>query len=141
MTVVSAESGDAGMDCVQSAFRRKLDKYEEVVEEWKGSSITFQPMVWSSEGRPHHNTRMKQVCSNIARKDGTNNQDIERRWQCEVALTLALRRARMARRTLPQRDARARFVVDGDLAEHVHCLSSCWEHVEAAFAEHEIEGD
>ena len=129
VTVVSPEAGYAGMDCVQNAFRRKLEKHVDVLEEWRGSNMTFQPMVWSHWGRPHHNTRMimKHICGNIARKTETSSRDIERRWSCEIALTLALRRARMARRTLPARDARGRFVVEGEVGENILSLSSCWE--------------
>ena len=89
-------------------------------------------MVWSHWGRPHHNTTMimKHVCGVIARRTGKPSKDVERRWAIEMGITLALRRARMAKRICPAiKDARGRYCVDGELGENVLTLSTCWEEV------------
>jgi hypothetical protein len=50
ITVVSQEAGHAGHDCVDTAYKAKLSKYEEVRKEWEGTNLVFQPMVFSHRG-------------------------------------------------------------------------------------------
>ena len=73
-----------------------------------------------------HEARMRSDC----KEDRKASKDVERRWANEMGITLALRRARMAKRICPAiKDARGRYCVDGELGENVLTLSTCWEEV------------
>eukprot|EP00973_Karenia_brevis_P006167 840150-Karenia_brevis.AAC.1 len=117
VTIAAPEAADAGMDCVARAFARKVDRYRDVVVEWRGTNRTFQPMVWSAEGRAHVNRvrMMTYAAQLIARKTNSDQKQVLRRWQLEVAVLLAMRRARLARRCMPTEDGRSRLIEKGDL--------------------------
>ena len=131
ISIVSPEAGHAGADCVQTAFQKKRKKYKESIAEWEGTNITFQPMIWSHWGRPHHNTvmMMQHISSVIARRTGVQSKTVASRWAIEMGATLALRRARMARRILPETGVRGKFCVTGELPDNVFTLSAVWDAV------------
>jgi hypothetical protein len=54
ITIASQEASGAGRDCVNTAYQKKLRRYRETIADWDGSNLVFQPMVWSHEGRAHH---------------------------------------------------------------------------------------
>eukprot|EP00973_Karenia_brevis_P001026 140867-Karenia_brevis.AAC.1 len=72
------------------------------MREWQDTDREFRPMVFSTEGRMHPVTeRIIGYCSaRIAARDGTSANRIKKRWHAELGVTLAMRRAKMARQYL-----------------------------------------
>eukprot|EP00974_Lingulodinium_polyedra_P114439 11080839-Lingulodinium_polyedra.AAC.1 len=60
---------------------------------------------------------MSFCASSIARKSGACPRSVLRRWRADIGVALATRRARMARRCLPPRAARASWVVHGEIGD------------------------
>ena len=120
VTVVSTEAGDpdAGDDHLNAAFRRKAQRYAEIIEEWGDTGPRFLPMVWGHEGRTHPEVAraMEYCATQIARKSGAPAKRILKRWRGEIGTILAVRRARMARRILPKPSDKECFL-DGTAEE------------------------
>eukprot|EP00973_Karenia_brevis_P017012 2334457-Karenia_brevis.AAC.1 len=55
------------------------------------------------------------VSARVARKTGEDAKKIAKRWHTEIATVLAMRRARMAQRTLPRKDGRGHYITTGQL--------------------------
>eukprot|EP00973_Karenia_brevis_P055813 7762752-Karenia_brevis.AAC.1 len=53
VTVVSPEACPAGMDAADTAFKAKMRKYRSLIPELSAAGITFRPMVWTADCRPH----------------------------------------------------------------------------------------
>ena len=53
VTVTSPENSGAGGDAASAAFRSKFRKYRHILDELRQAGVTFRPMVWTSDGRPH----------------------------------------------------------------------------------------
>jgi hypothetical protein len=119
ITIASQEAGSAGRDCVSAAYRRKLHRYRDTVAEWEGTTMVFQPLVWSHEGRSHVSVQhvMKFCAGQIARRHSCQANDILKRWKGDLGVALAVRRARMAARCLPRASARDQYVVGGAVGD------------------------
>ena len=70
--------------------------------------------VWSCEGHCHPDvSRVMSFCAAaLARRSGQRPQGILHRWRADIGVALAVRRARMAKRCLPQMSARERWVLN-----------------------------
>ena len=82
------------------------------------AGITFQPLVWSTEGRPHPATTRVLECAlkAIGRKRGADKMaEIRARWMHEIAVELQRRKAAMMRACLPLRAARETWLLEGSL--------------------------
>ena len=115
VSIVSPHAAHAGSDCVATAHRGKFTKYRLAVEEWGEQGTYLQPMIWSHEGRCHPDvTRVMAFASEaIARRSGQRSKTILRRWQADIGVLLAIRRARMARSLIPRPTQRAWYVQGG----------------------------
>ena len=51
--IASPDAAAAGADAVESAFKRKLVHYRDVIPELHTAGIAFRPLIWSADGRPH----------------------------------------------------------------------------------------
>jgi hypothetical protein len=56
INVTSPHAQYSGMDCVVTSHRRKMEYYGPYLEQLARDNITYEPMVWSSYGRPHCKT-------------------------------------------------------------------------------------
>ena len=103
ITVVSPEARHSGQDCVAAAYAGKLRRYAALRREWGDLGPTLVPMVWSSEGRAHPTTQqvMNYVSKTLARRCNAEPAAVLKRWEAEISVILARRRARMALKLLP----------------------------------------
>jgi hypothetical protein len=87
-----------------SAYRRKLTRYAAVQDKMEKAGVRFRPLVWTAEGRPHAET--DRVISHVAKvaSTGFKFESLITRWKHEVGVTLARRRAAMARASMPRMD-------------------------------------
>lgn len=121
VTIVSQEAAGAGTDCVATAHAGKFERYKEAVAEWGADGPCLQPMVWSCEGRAHPDVaRVMNFCANkLAQRNGVSAKSLLQRWRADIGVALAVRRARMARRCLPPRAARAAWILHGDVGDDI----------------------
>eukprot|EP00973_Karenia_brevis_P014472 1972038-Karenia_brevis.AAC.1 len=77
---------------------KNFERYRNAVDEWGGSGICLQPLVWSAEGRAHPDVgRVMAYCAGaLARRTQTPQNLILKRWKADIGVALAARRARMA---------------------------------------------
>ena len=120
--MASVESGAAGDDAVEAAFKRKLRHYRNVIPELSAAGIAFRPMVWSAEGRPHPAVKrtLKFAASIAARRHGGGDatQGLLRRWRHEIGVAIMRRRAAMVRAVLPRPKAKDLWMVSGAAAAY-----------------------
>lgn len=121
VTIVSQEASHAGRDCVAAAQQAKFDRYRATINTWDPAVRVFQPLVWSHEGRCHPDTCrvLSYTSTALARQVGGRVSDVLRRWNTDIGVVLAARRARMARACLPQAGARSRFICWGQADEDI----------------------
>jgi hypothetical protein len=102
--IASPSASAAAGDAAAAAFRRKLRKYRHVIPQLARAGITFRPMVWTSEGRPHPAvTRTLRFAAGVAaRRAGSEATALLSRWKHEVQIAIQRRRAAMARAVLPR---------------------------------------
>ena len=88
----------------------------QAVWEANGSRIRFTPMVWSNEGRAHRKAQqvLRHVSADLARKLGVAKHEVLRRWQNDISVLLARRRARMASKILPALSEDEAYAFYGD---------------------------
>ena len=116
VTIASQKAVQAGLDACASAFRRKVRRYSSILPELRQAGITFQPMVWSCEGRPHPATVriMEFTLAAIGRKLGAEQVPrIRERWRHEIAVAIQRRKAAMIRSCLPLRGLRQEWLLSG----------------------------
>ena len=103
--VASVESGSSGSDALESAFRRKLRHYRNIIPELQAANIAFRPMVWSADGRPHPAVvrTLKFAADLAARRHGGGQatEGLLKRWRHEIGVAIMRRRAAMVRAVLP----------------------------------------
>eukprot|EP00973_Karenia_brevis_P056367 7839180-Karenia_brevis.AAC.1 len=115
VNVVSQDAIGLGQDHCRAAYRRKVEKYRRsgVLQELAQQSISFRPMVWSTEGRPHPAVlRVMAFAAEVAARHQwpARAADIRRRWKHEVMVALLRRKAAMIRACLPAPDAKLSFL-------------------------------
>ena len=118
-SVPSPHAGHAGRDCNESAWRRKHDRYSQLIDEVRSDGIAFRPVLRSSEGRPHSTAiRIVSYASTstmVARKfDGVQAPIVRRRWDEEIGILLAAARPRMAMAYFPRMDPHDAVVMFGE---------------------------
>jgi len=115
--VTSPDAAAAGADAVESAFRRKLTHYADVIPELHSAGIAFRPMIWSADGRPHPavTRTLKFAVSIAARRQGGGEAmpGMMARWRHEIGVAIARRRAAMMRSVLPKPNAKELWMMTG----------------------------
>ena len=102
--IASPSAAAASGDAAAAAFRRKLRHYRHVIPQLARAGITFRPLVWTSDGRPHPAvTRTLRFAAGVAaRRAGSDATALRGRWKHEVQIAIQRRRAAMARAVLPR---------------------------------------
>ena len=104
--VASPNPAAAGGDAADVAFKRKLRHYAAILPELQRAGITFRPLIWTADGRPHPATTrtLKYAAERASYKGGraTSAAEYHRRWSHEVQIAILRRRAAMVRAGLPK---------------------------------------
>ena len=115
--IASPNSATAAGDAAQAAFDRKLSHYSDIIPQLRQAGVAFRPMVWTADGRPHPAAvrAMRLAAERAARGDvaGAKPAAFLMRWQHEVAITIARRRAAMARAVMPQQETWQQWLMHG----------------------------
>ena len=115
--VAPPNSSSAAADAAESAFRRKLRRYRREIPQLAAAGISFRPMVWTSNGRPHPAaTRALQYAAQLVatRGDGgTSAKAFLSRWRHEIQVAILRRSAAKARAVLPRACASDRWLLSG----------------------------
>ena len=115
--ITSPDSAAAGADAAESAFRRKLTHYADVIPELRSAGIAFRPMIWTADGRPHPAvTRTLKFAAGIAARrqgGGEATPGMMARWRHEIGVAIMRRRAAMMRAVLPKPSAKELWMVTG----------------------------
>ena len=97
-------------DAAEAAFRRKLRHYRAIIPQLAAAGISFRPMVWTAEGRPHPAaSRTLKFAARLASTRGggeAKSRGFLARWRHEIQIAIQRRRAAMARAVLPKSSAR-----------------------------------
>eukprot|EP00973_Karenia_brevis_P043199 5983498-Karenia_brevis.AAC.1 len=105
VTVTSPENSGADGDAASAAFRGKLCKYANILEELRAAGIAFRPMVWKGDGAPHPAV-VRTLCfaaERACRRAGADAKaSLLRRWHHEISIAILRRRAAMAREHMPK---------------------------------------
>ena len=115
--VASPNAAAAMGDAAAAAFRRKLHRYRREISELAAANITFRPLVWTADGRPHPAvTRTLQFAAQIAvTRNGqqTSAAALVGRWKHEIQIAILRRRAAMTRAVLPRSSAKQLWLLSG----------------------------
>ena len=115
--ICSLNASTAGGDAATSAFREKLRKYAAIIPQLHRDGIAFRPLIWTADGRPHPAVRrtLKFAGERLAMQGGGHRSAAEavRRWEHEIAIAIARRRAAMTRAVLPKLRGAARWIASG----------------------------
>ena len=115
--VASPNASIACGDAAAAAFARKLDRYQNEIVELRQAGISFRPLVWTADGRPHAAvTRTLRYAADIAAH--RNGQQVSAgrlvsRWSHEIQIAILRRRAAMSRAVLPRLTARDVWLLAG----------------------------
>ena len=115
--VASPNASIARGDAAAAAFARKLDRYQNEIVELRQAGISFRPLVWTADGRPHAAvTRTLRYAADIAAH--RNGQQVSAgrlvsRWSHEIQIAILRRRAAMSRAVLPRLTARDVWLLAG----------------------------
>ena len=116
--VTSPNRASAGGDAAQAAFAWKCGKYRGVLPQLREAGISFRPLIWTADGRPHPAvTRTMRYAAERAVARGGRTTMVEaylRRWNHEISIAILRRRAAMTRAVLPQLAPAARRFVTGE---------------------------
>ena len=116
--VTSPNRASAGGDAAQAAFAWKCGKYRGVLPQLREAGISFRPLIWTADGRPHPAvTRTMRYAAERAVARGGRTTTVEaylRRWDHEISIAILRRRAAMTRAVLPQLAPAARRFVTGE---------------------------
>ena len=102
--VTSPDAAGAGIDCVESMMLAKRATYANHVEELRRAGITYQPVVWSTYGRPHPDAIriMLAISRNTTRRRGVANyRGLARGLASRITVELWRRAAGMVLRCWP----------------------------------------
>ena len=115
--IASPNAAAAQGDAAESAFRRKLRHYRHVIPELARAGITFRPLIWTADGRPHPAAvrTMRYAADRAAGRgsDEVKSSALLGRWRHEVMVSILRRRAAMARAVQPRPSARSRWLLTG----------------------------
>ena len=75
--ICSPDAFDAGDDCVVSMYRAKSRTYAAHHEALERQNITYQPLIWSTFGRPHTETTstLRTLAKRLTRGRGGNGDE------------------------------------------------------------------
>ena len=75
VNVSSPHALHSGRDCVVTAHRRKTEYYGPYLEQLGRDNISYEPLVWSSYGRPHAKTLaiLRTLSQRISRRHSTGS--------------------------------------------------------------------
>ena len=116
ITIVSPDAVHAGPDTCASAYGRKVTRYSTIIPQLARAGVAFQPMVWSTEGRPHPAVVrvLEFTLKAAARKHGVEQATrLRGRWFHEIGIELQRRKAAMMRACLPAQSAREAWLLRG----------------------------
>ena len=115
--VASPNAATAAGDAAEAAFKRKLRRYRREVRELAAAGISYRPLVWTANGRPHPAvTRTMKYAAEVAAnrsEDHVDGTSLLRRWRHEVQVAILRRRAAMLRAVLPRPGARTDWLRTG----------------------------
>ena len=115
--VASPTAAMALGDAADAAFKRKLRHYRAVIPQLAAAGISFRPMVWTAEGRPHPAaSRTLRYAARLASTRGGGEAEAQgflSRWRHEIQVAIQRRRAAMARAVLPQSSTREEWLLHG----------------------------
>ena len=115
--VASPSAAMALGDAAEAAFRRKLRHYRAVIPQLSAAGISFRPLVWTAEGRPHAAAaRTLRFAARLASTRGGGEKEAAgflARWRHEIQIAIQRRRAAMARAVLPQALTREVWLLSG----------------------------
>ena len=100
----------AGFDCCDATFRRKTRVYKDILGELREQGVHYEPMVWSSFGRPHSATSqtLEQLARSGARRLGLRDwRPILARCRRRIAVSLQRRLVAQLRDCLHEDDGAA----------------------------------
>ena len=115
--ICSPNAASAGDDAAATAFREKLRRYESIIPQLHRDGIAFRPMIWTADGRPHPaaTRTLKFAGERLAMRDAGRRtaREAVARWEHEIAIALARRRAAMTRAVLPRLSRVERWLAHG----------------------------
>jgi hypothetical protein len=114
--IASPDAAGAGEDAAESAFRRKLVHYRNIIPELQAAGVAFRPLIWTADGRPHPaaTRTLKYAAEAAARKrGGVAVQGLLSRWKHEITVAIIRRRAAMLRAVLPKAQAKDLWMLTG----------------------------
>ena len=104
-------------DAAEAAFKRKLRHYRDIIPQLAAARISFRPLVWTAEGRPHPAaTRTLRYAARLAATRGGGEAEAQgflARWRHEIQIAIQRRRGAMARAVLPRSTAREAWLLSG----------------------------
>ena len=106
---VVAPAAHPGVDAAEQMYGRKREEREPIRAELEQQNIWYQPIVWTTYGRPHAQAMaaMKGISKRLARRRGCKPATVLAQMQFAVGVCLARRAARMSLACQPRRNAEA----------------------------------
>ena len=115
--VASPSAAMALGDAAEAAFKRKLRHYRDIIPQLDAAGISFRPLVWTAEGRPHPaaSRTMHYAARLAATRSGADAgaDSFLERWRHEIQVAIQRRRAAMARSVLPAVSAKGAWLLRG----------------------------
>ena len=102
--IASPDAAGAGEDCKESMVRRKTGVYAPYTRELERSNIEYKPLVWSTFGRPHADSKafIAHLSRRVARRRAFCSAHVmQRRLECSIATEIWRRAARMVKACWP----------------------------------------
>lgn len=112
--ICSPYAQNAGNDCTESMFRRKLANYSAHLETLSRQSIEYLPLIWSSFGRPHARTVsvLRTLSKRISRRRGAAcPAEVFQHLMGSISVEIARRAAKQVQSCWPPYD----LANEGDL--------------------------
>ena len=104
--IASSNAAAAAGDAAEAAYKRKLRRYRREIPQLQAAGISFRPLVWTADGRPHPaTTRTLHFAAELAANRSsqqTTARSLLSRWRHEIQVALQRRRAAMLRAVLPR---------------------------------------
>ena len=91
-------------DPSQRAYDRKMTRYRDEIPFMNEAGISFFPMVWSSEGRPHPAAKrvLAHAAHLVSRRRGCNAKDFHRRWSQAIMSEIVKGQVAMIKAVTPK---------------------------------------
>ena len=112
--ICSPDAQNAGRDCVDTMFQRKVAYYGPHLAALERQNIEYLPLIWSSYGRPHARTVsvLRTLSNRIARRRGTAcSGEVFRHLSASISVEIQRRVARQVMSCWP---GDSRWCPDGD---------------------------